>query len=137
MPPFDCTVLSILSKIFLTCLVRIGLRRACKQMRFLTGRILSETELHAQMAVSFPAMAEVFFSRYCLVKNTLPQKVFFKFFIYPKLSKMHCGSVSIFLNCLNFLMVSKKKLSEYRAGTEILTKYVVKSMNLSIQLHIG
>ena len=89
-------------------------------------------------------MAEAFFSLYCLVKNTLPQKVFFKFFkdldlffIYPKLSKMHCGSVSIFLNCLNFLMVSKKKLSEYRAGTEILTKYVVKSMNLSIQLHIG
>ena len=36
-------------------------------------------------------MAEVFFSLYCLVKNTLPPKVFFKFFkdldmffIYPK-----------------------------------------------------
>ena len=37
------------------------------------------------------AMAEAFFSLYCLVKNTLPPKVFFKFFkdldlfcIYPK-----------------------------------------------------
>ena len=40
---------------------------------------------------SFTAMAEAFFSLYCLVKNTLPPKVFFKFFkdldlffIYPK-----------------------------------------------------
>ena len=40
---------------------------------------------------SAAAMAEAFFSLYCLVKNTLPQKVFFKFFkdldmffIYPK-----------------------------------------------------
>ena len=39
----------------------------------------------------FSAMAEAFFSLYCLVKNTLPPKVFFKFFkdldlffIYPK-----------------------------------------------------
>ena len=37
------------------------------------------------------AMAEAFFSLYCVVKNTLPPKVFFKFFkdldlffIYPK-----------------------------------------------------
>ena len=39
----------------------------------------------------YAAMAKAFFSLYCLVKNTLPPKVFFKFFkdldlffIYPK-----------------------------------------------------
>ena len=57
-------------------------------------------------------MAEAFFSLYCLVKNTLPQKVFFKFFkdldmffIYPKTAHMHFGSVSIFFKRLNFIVL--------------------------------
>ena len=88
------------------------------------------------------AMAEAFFSLYCLVKNTLPQKVFFKFFkdldmffIYPKTAP------NALWRCVYILQVScfslhldgpqEESVGEYRSGTELLTKYTVKSMNLS------
>ena len=91
-------------------------------------------------------MAEVFYILYCLVKNTLPPKVFFKFFkdlylffIYPKTAPNDSGSVYIFLTFLNFIVPDgpqEETDREYRAGTEVLTKYVVKSMNLSNLLQI-
>ena len=33
-----------------------------------------------EMARRYAAMVQAFFSLYCLVKNTIPPKVFFKFF---------------------------------------------------------
>ena len=67
-------------------------------------------------------MAEAFFSLYCLVKNTLPQKVFFKFFkdldmffIYPKTAPNALWKCAYVLQVSEFhstLMVSRKKLQE-------------------------
>ena len=67
-------------------------------------------------------MAEAFFSLYCLVKNTLPQKVFFKFFkgldmffIYPKTAPNALWKCVYILQVSEFyctLMVPRKKLKE-------------------------
>ena len=67
-------------------------------------------------------MAEAFFSLYCLVKNTLPPKVFFKFFkdldlffIHPKTPPNSPWQCVYFLEVLEFplyLMVPRKKLLE-------------------------
>ena len=67
-------------------------------------------------------MAEAFFSLYCLVKNTLPQKVFFKFFkdldmfvIYPKTAPNALLKCVYILQVSEFyctLMVHRRKLKE-------------------------
>ena len=82
-------------------------------------------------------MAEVFFSLYCLVKNTLPPKVFFKFFkdldmffINPKTApNALCQCVYV----LKLYMHGSQEgtVRANKQGTELLTKYAVKSMNLS------
>ena len=71
-------------------------------------------------STSLSAMAEAFFSLYCLVKNTLPQKVFFKFFkdldmffIYPKTAPNALWKCVYILQVSEFhctLMVPRKKL---------------------------
>ena len=45
----------------------------------------------------YAAMAEAFFSLYCLVKNISPPKECPLFI--PKLAQMHSDSVSMFLKC--------------------------------------
>ena len=70
--------------------------------------------------VTHAAMAEAFFSLYCLVKNSPPQKVFFKFFkdldmffIYPKTAPIALWKCAYILQVSEFhctLMVPRKKL---------------------------
>ena len=65
-------------------------------------------------------MAEAFFSLYCLVKNTTPPKVFFKFFkdldmffIYPKTAPNALWKCDYILQGSEFhcaLLVPRKKL---------------------------
>ena len=83
-------------------------------------------------------MAEAFFSLYCLVKNTRPPKVFFKFFkdhdlfiIYPKTAQNALEQCLYILEKCEFLCSLEGTVREYSAGTELLTKYVMKSMNES------
>ena len=85
-------------------------------------------------------MAEAFFSLYCLVKNILPPKVFFKFFkdlymffICPKIAPNALWKCVYVLKVSEFyysLMVSRKKMLESIDLAQLLTKCAIKSMNL-------
>ena len=51
-----------------------------RDILILINLMVLSSSLVLSWKVASAAMAEAFFSLYCLVKNTLPPKVFFKFF---------------------------------------------------------